>query len=180
MEKNISSRLSQRNIILTGFMGSGKSSCGRMIARRLEIPFVDTDKRIEESAGKSISEIFAQDGEESFRTLETELLKTLLLEKGPFVLSVGGGMPLREENRLLLKKLGSVFYLKASPESVWERVRGNKSRPLLQTENPKQRILSLMEERKECYTEAADHEVDTDNRSPREVAEEVISIWKVG
>ena len=167
-----------RSIVLIGFMGSGKSSSGRILSRRLKLPLIDTDKQIEERAKKSISEIFAEEGEESFRRQETEMLKSLIADQSPRVFSVGGGTPLREENRALLKELGTVFYLKASPDSVWERVRNSTTRPLLQTENPRKRVEELMEERKEIYSQAADYEIDTDNKSPREVAEEVIERWK--
>ena len=170
--------MGEKRLVLIGFMGSGKSSCGRILSKWMRIPLIDTDKQIEQEAGKSVSRIFEEDGEERFRQLETETLQRLIEKKGSYIFSVGGGTPLRPENRELLKKLGTVIYLKASPESVWERVRGNTSRPLLQKENPKEEILSLMEARKDIYPLAAELEVETDHKAAREVAEEVRSLWE--
>ena len=174
-KKEISSKsVPSRSSVLIGFMGSGKSTCGKIAAKRAGISFLDTDKEIEKQAGKSISAIFKDEGEEAFRILETETLKRLAGRKGRCIYSVGGGTPLREENRKLLKKLGKVIYLKASPEAVLERLKGNTTRPLLQGDNPEKKVRELMAERQEIYEAAADITIDTDPYSPREIASMLI------
>ncbi|MGN1171435.1 MAG: shikimate kinase, partial [Lachnospiraceae bacterium] len=106
------------NIILIGYMGCGKTTLGIRLSYHMRIPFLDTDKLIEKNENREISGIFAQDGEEAFREMETETLRTLLRDKTRKVISTGGGLPLREENRRLLKELGTVVYLRAEPETV--------------------------------------------------------------
>ena len=141
------------NIILIGFMGCGKTSVGIKLSYRLKQTFLDTDKQIEKKQGRSIREIFASDGEAAFRQMETECIKELLAGTGNSkqIFSTGGGTPVKEENRELLKRLGTVVYLKVSPEVVYERLKGDTSRPLLQTDNPKGRIEELLGSRKEAY-----------------------------
>ncbi len=163
--------MKKKNIVLIGFMGSGKSTMGIRLSYRMRRSVVDTDKLIERRQGKAISEIFAGEGETYFRQLETELLGELVEKLQYQIVSVGGGTPVREENRKLLKKLGTVFYLKASPESIYERVKHDKNRPLLQCENPLERIRSLMAEREAYYEECADFVVDTDTLSVNELLE---------
>ena len=112
----------KNNVIFTGFMGAGKTSAGRFYASHYHMPFIDTDQEIEKEAGMAISRIFADKGEEVFRKLETQCLEKLLKTTDGAVISVGGGLPLREENRELLKKLGLVVYLDVSPETVYKRI----------------------------------------------------------
>ena len=135
------------NIILTGYMGCGKTTVGKHIAKRLGYTFVDTDEMIVEQQHRSINEIFADDGEAAFRVMETELLKQMIdAKRDHMVIASGGGMPIREENRRLLAVLGRVVYLKASPETIYGRVKEDTARPLLQCENPMKRIEEMLEE----------------------------------
>ncbi|MBR5248152.1 MAG: shikimate dehydrogenase [Lachnospiraceae bacterium] len=164
--------MGNKNLVMMGFMGSGKTSVGMELSYLRKSVFVDTDQMIEEREGKSISEIFATEGEEAFRDKETKLLKELAGSLHGKILSVGGGTPLREENRRLLKEIGTVIYLRICPETVYERLKSDNTRPLLQCENPLERICALLEQRKEVYEDAADVVVDVDGLT----MEEVISI----
>ena len=124
------------NIILTGFMGSGKTTAGIRLSYRLRLPLLDTDKWIEKEEGRTISEIFALQGEETFRKMETSALRTLLELEGEQIISTGGGLPMQEENRELLKKLGTVVFLRIKPETVYDRLKGDNTRPLLKKAGP--------------------------------------------
>lgn len=152
----------EKNLILIGFMGSGKTSVGLKLSYRLRMPVEDTDKLIERREGRSISDIFEKEGEEYFRQQETALLLELSEKKQKMIYSVGGGTPIRPENREILKKLGTVVYLRIRPETVYERLKGDTTRPLLQCEDPLQRIRELLESRKEAYESCADVIVDVD------------------
>ena len=110
--------MKKKNIVLIGFMGSGKTSIGIRLSYRMRRAVEDTDKLIERRMGKKISEIFETEGEDYFRDLETKTLKDLIDRLQYHIIAVGGGTPVREENRKLLRELGTVFYLKASPESI--------------------------------------------------------------
>lgn len=147
-----------KHIVLIGFMGSGKSTMGKLIANKLNCPFVDTDHYIEKKEGRSISEIFADDGEEYFRNLETEIVKELLWRKEKTVIAMGGGTPLKEENRELLRKTDAyVIFLKVTGREAYERLKGDTQRPLLQVDNPKEKIGSLLEVRNPIYESVADY-----------------------
>ena len=162
------------NIILIGFMGCGKSSVGIKLSYRLKRTIIDTDKWIEKKQKTTISEIFAGDGEAAFRQMETECLKELLNRKeDSFVFSVGGGLPIREENRKLLSQIGHVVYLKVSPETVYKRLRNDKTRPLLQGTNPRGRIFDLMNSRKGFYESASASIVEVDDRDFYNIIEEI-------
>ena len=164
-----------RNVILEGFMGSGKSTVSEILSDRLSLDILDTDEAIERTEGRSISEIFKEDGEEAFRDMETELIETLVKDHWrDMVVSLGGGLPIREDNRKLLKEAGKVIYLKVSPEAAYERLKGDDTRPLLKSDDPLGRIRQLQEKRSMIYDEAADIVIDTDNRTPEEVAAEII------
>lgn len=162
------------NVVLIGFMGSGKSTMGIRLSYQLRYALEDTDKLIEVKAGKTISEIFAQDGEEAFRQMETELLEKLAERKGQRVYSVGGGTPIRAVNRPLLKKLGTVVYLRTRPETVYERLKDDTTRPLLQGEDPLGKIRRLMAEREEAYIETADIVLDVDEMEADQVVECIV------
>lgn len=161
-----------RKIVLIGFMGAGKTTTGRKLAQALDCEFFDADERIEAAEGRRIADIFADDGEGAFRDMETAFLKEFL-QNGPdaFVLSAGGGMPLREENRVLLRRLGTVVYLKADKETIVKRLAEDKSRPLLQGGDLERRIAALMAEREQIYLSTAHKVMETDGRTPEELQE---------
>ena len=165
-----------KNIVLMGFMGAGKTTIGKKLAKALEYEFIDTDEWIEKEKGRKISDIFAEDGEAVFRDMETDLLKRLQGSEEKFVLSIGGGMPVREQNRALLRNLGIVIYLKTSKEEIIRRVSGNKNRPLLQGGDLEEKVTNLMNAREQIYVETAHVEVITDEKNPLEVIEEIIKL----
>lgn len=149
------------NIVLIGFMGSGKTTVGTALAKSRNMDFIDTDAYIEEQEGMSIADIFAIKGEIYFRKLETDVLNHFNETMRHTVFSTGGGMPLRTENARLLKEIGKVFYLTAANQVIFDRVKDDTKRPLLQNENPYKRICELMKERKPLYEKAADILIDT-------------------
>ena len=162
-------------------MGCGKSTIGKRIAKDCGMNFIDTDAWIEANEKVTISEIFATKGESYFRDLETKCVKCLLEECNAdncetaerMVISVGGGLPMREENRTLLKQLGKVVYLKATEDTIYNRLKDDTTRPLLQGENPQKKIRDLMELREEKYCQASDMVVVVDNKTVREIVEEI-------
>lgn len=164
----------KKSIVLIGFMGAGKTTVGKLLAQKMNCEFLDTDECIELAEGRSISEIFAEDGEGAFRNMETALLHKLLLKETPFVLSVGGGMPVREENRALLRSLGEVIYLKASKETIIARVAGDTSRPLLRGGALEEKVDSLMSSRASLYEDTAHFVAETDRKTPDVLAEELL------
>lgn len=166
------------NIILIGFMGSGKSTTGIGLSYRLKRTLIDTDKMIEKREKRTISEIFALQGEEYFREKETELLRELKNERAGRIFSAGGGMPLKEENRRLLRELGTVVYLKVSAETVYERLKGDTTRPLLQGDDPQKKIGMLLEEREERYRNAADIVIAADGKKTTQVVEEIAAAFQ--
>lgn len=165
------------NIVLIGFMGSGKSAVGHLLAEELKLNFLDTDELIENTEGRKISEIFKADGEEYFRDLETEVIKTLQ-DYDNFVLSTGGGMVLREENVSLLKSMGPVILLWAEPEVIYERVKSGTHRPLLQVEEPFEEIKKRLDYRTPFYRKAADYTIDTSKLSPEEITKDILQWLK--
>ncbi len=160
----------KHNIILIGFMGSGKTRVGERLAQKLSYQFRDTDRLLEQKLQDTISHIFATQGEEFFREKETALLKELQPGLKHVVLSTGGGLPLREQNTKLLKEMGFVVYLKASKETTLKRLKGDKTRPLLQGEDPEKRIETLLKDRTPIYEKAAHKTIVTDHKSLDELA----------
>ena len=163
------------NIILIGFMGCGKSSVGFKLSYYLRRTLLDTDKWIEKKQGISISEIFDRYGESAFRQMETDCLKALLQTEEHQIIATGGGLPIREENHELLKQLGCVYYLKATPEVVYERLKGDTTRPLLQGENPMEKIESLLNVREPVYEQCADYVIEVSGKTFEEILEEIAS-----
>lgn len=161
------------NVILIGFMGSGKTSVGLKLSYRLRRTVIDTDKEIEKEEQRSIAEIFAAEGEAYFRDRETACLRKLLEHADGQIISVGGGLPLREENRKFLKKLGQVFYLRAGAETIYERVKNDTARPLLQGEDPQGKIRAMLAERDGLYREAADVMIDVDGKDFAQILSEI-------
>jgi len=166
------------NLVLIGFMGVGKSAVGRILADRLGMSFLDTDALIEQKEGRKIAAIFAQEGEPYFRRLETDVILGLQ-GKDNLVLSTGGGVVLKEENVSPLKAIGTILLLSAEPEVIFERIRMNADRPLLQVDDPKEEIAKLLEGRKPYYNRAADYTFNTTKNSPAEIAEEIIQWLKL-
>ncbi|GAA6121069.1 shikimate kinase [Acidovorax sp. FG27] len=151
----------QTRCALVGMPGSGKSTVGRHLARRLDVPFVDLDQRMESVLGTSIRSYFEQHGEDSFRERETALMAEIAAEPGDMVLSTGGGIVLRQPNRVALRDFGHVLYLRASPDEIFKRVRHDKARPLLQVANPLERLRELYAVRDPLYREVAHFTVET-------------------
>lgn len=162
------------NIILIGFMGCGKTTIGIKLSYRMRRPMLDTDKLIEKDEDRTISEIFETDGEDYFRDLETKCLKKLIQTTNNQIISVGGGLPIREENHALLKKLGTVVYLRASASTIYERLKHDKTRPLLQGDDPQLKIKTLMEKRAAIYENAADVIIDVDDKDFEVIMDEII------
>ena len=162
-----------KRIVLMGFMGAGKTTIGKALAEKLSWDFIDTDAEIEKEQGRKISEIFETEGEQAFRDMETRLLKKLEKSEEQFVLSIGGGMPVREENRELLRQIGTVVYLKATKEELVRRLSGDTSRPLLQGGALEEKVAALMAARESIYVETAHQEVVTDGKSVKELIEKI-------
>lgn len=161
------------NVILIGFMGCGKTTVGVRLSYRLRRAVLDTDKEIEREEQRTISDIFAADGEAYFRDRETVCLRKLIGSANNQIISVGGGLPMREENRALLHELGQVFYLRAKGETIYERVKDDTTRPLLRGADPLSKIRTLLEERDPCYQAAADVVVDVDGKSFEQIIKEI-------
>ncbi len=163
-----------KNIVLVGFMGTGKTSTGKSLAVKLKREFMELDNIIEQKEGVPIREIFERKGEAYFRNIETQIVREVSL-KTDIVISAGGGAVIDEENIVNLKKTGIVICLKASPCVIIERTRGHKTRPLLNVPDPKSRIEELLKKRESNYGKA-DYCVDTDGLTPEEVADNIIKV----
>jgi shikimate kinase len=163
----------RHNVILIGFMGTGKTTIGQELAPSLNFTFVDTDELIVARSGKSIPEIFADSGEDHFRDLESEALKNLSHESS-HVIATGGGIILRPENRALLRKIGFTVWLDASEDTILDRVSHNQERPLLHTPDPRATIAKLLEERRPLYQEASDLVVSTNGLDFNEVVHGIV------
>lgn len=160
------------NILLTGFMGAGKTTVGKKLAKRLGYFFIDTDSEIEKEQGCSITEIFKYGGEECFRDLETDILQKLQTKQN-LVIATGGGMVLRNENRSLMQSLGTRVYLKVELQELMRRLKKDKKRPLLQKSKPEEHILEMLQQRKSIYEEA-ECIIDTTDLSPHQMVTEII------
>ena len=161
------------NILLIGFMGSGKSTIGRKLAKLLEYSFVDTDSVIEEDQGCSVAEIFKYGGEECFRKMETRLLQKLKNVENS-VIATGGGIVLREQNQRLLQEIGKRVYLNVPQEELQQRLKNDRNRPLLKEKDPETVVQKMMKERVLLY-EQAEYIVDAGQRSPQKIASEIIN-----
>lgn len=164
-----------QNIVLVGFMGCGKSTVGREIGLQLNYPLVDTDTLIVESVGMSVAQIFSQHGENYFRDLETDLISQIHSKDcTKQIISTGGGLPLREQNRERLRKLGYVVWLQASADTVLERTAKSNHRPLINNENPKEKIETMLAERDPIYADVADLTINTDDLEISETVHGII------
>lgn len=163
----------KKNIVLIGFMGCGKTSVGGKLSRAFHWDFLDTDQLLEQEFGCTVSEFFGREGEEAFRERESALIQRLSGTLEHTVLATGGGLPLRAGNVGILKRIGVVFWLKASEEMTIERLCGDTTRPLLAQGELKERVHRLLGERMPLYKAAADHVIETDGKSFYEIIKEI-------
>jgi shikimate kinase len=164
------------NLALVGFMGTGKSSVGQLVAERLHFEFLDTDDCVETRAAKTIAQIFAEDGEAAFRQHECEVVKSLESRRNT-VIATGGGLVTNPDCLASLRTHALIVCLWASPETIWHRVRHQSHRPLLQTVDPQARIRLLLAQRNPFYRQA-DILLNTEWRSPRQIAQIVITQFR--
>jgi shikimate kinase len=167
-----------RNLVLVGFMGSGKSSVGRILSSLTGFALVDTDTLVAQEAGQSIPEIFRRHGEERFRELETKVLQSLVGRIG-LIVATGGGVVTIEENRKILTEIGTVVWLDASPEQLYQRVKHSK-RPLLQTDDPRRTVEELYRAREPLYRQVAAIHIDSGSLTHRQTAEAVLARFQQG
>jgi len=163
-----------RNIVLVGFMGSGKTTIATKLAHRLKMRYISTDELIEKREKRTINEIFTRSGESYFRDVESDIVKEAAQLEG-VVIDAGGGVVLREENMANFKSGGVVICLTASEETIMERTKKYKHRPLLNVEDPKLKIRELLKKRSPLYAKA-DHCIDTGELTINQVVEKVVSI----
>ena len=163
----------EKILILTGFMGSGKSTVGTVLAERLGYRFIDLDAEIVADAGCSINAIFASDGEQEFRTMESSQLEKVLSTCGGAVVATGGGAVISAQNRMLMRKRGVVINLKVTLQQVLARLKGCNNRPLLAGDGATERAQRLMSDREQFYADA-DIRIDTDGKSVEDVATEIL------
>ncbi len=160
-------------VYLIGFMGVGKTTVSHALCSLLGTEEIDLDEEIEREAGMPVAEIFARFGEEDFRDRETAMLQKIA-ERGPVIVSCGGGCVLREKNADILRQTGTTVLLTAEPETICERVKGETHRPLLSGRMDPGSIAALMEQRRAAYEAAGDLRISTDGRTPEEIAEEIL------
>ena len=162
----------QNTLILVGLMGAGKSTVGRQLAQRLGLAFYDSDKVIEERTGASIPTIFSLEGENGFREREEQIIAELCKLENVLI-ATGGGSVLREANRQQLRKAGYVVYLRANADHLYQRIKHDKSRPLMQTDNPLQTLRDLLRTREPYYLEVADIVVQTGKQKVSVIVREI-------
>jgi shikimate kinase len=166
-------------LILIGYRATGKTTLARLLAERLGCDWIDADVEIERRAGKSIARMFAEDGEPAFRDLEAQVIADLC-GRDDLVLAAGGGAPLRPESRQLMRQRGKVVWLVARPETILRRMSGDATtvarRPSLTDKGPLEEILQLLKVREPIYRETAHLEVDTEGKSPEQLADEVLAL----
>jgi shikimate kinase len=171
------------NLILIGYRATGKTTLARLLAGRLGWPWIDADAEIERVAGKSIAAIFAEEGEAGFRVRESQVVAELCGRSG-WVLAMGGGAPLRVENRQAMRQSGRVVWLTASPQTIWQRMSGDETtpdrRPSLTVKPPLDEISYLLESRAPVYQQCADLVVDGEGRRPEQLADEILTRLEIG
>ncbi len=170
------SSVMQKNLVLVGFMGTGKTTLGRALARKLGFRFVDTDHLIEEKAGKSVARIFAEEGEPVFRDMERQAVEEWIPRHGA-VVACGGGLVMAPGMLDKVRQLGVVVCLFASPETIYARVSKNDQRPLLRSDNPLERIQTLLRERLPVYMQAGAG-ILTDNRTEADIIKSILRIYR--
>jgi shikimate kinase len=169
------------HLILIGFMGAGKSTVGHLVAEQLGVPFVDVDSLVELQAGRTVHTIFEEDGEQAFRALETAAVESLRT-MAPSVVACGGGVVLSDSNRAILKAVGRIIYLRVTAAETLARVGNDSTRPLLSGTGGVLAAGKLLEAREALYSATADAIIDTVDRTPEEVAEQVVLVareWKM-
>ena len=166
----------KRNIIITGFMGTGKSVVAKELARKLKMVFIDMDQIIEERQGTSIADIFTRYGEKYFRAQENKLIKELS-QKENMVIATGGGTLLSSDNARILDQRGQIICLYAGSQTIYNRVKRKNNRPLLKEENRLSEINRLLEERKKIYDNIK-WKIDTTNLNIQEVTDKIITLLK--
>ena len=162
-----------RSIFLIGFMGAGKSTIARALQRELGFPLIEMDERIVKEQGMSINDIFAQYGEDHFRDIESQLIVDIGKEE-PSIVSCGGGVVVRPQNTQIMKEIGRIVFLKATPETIYERVKNSTDRPILNGHMNVEYIAELMEKRRALYEAAADITIQTDGKMREQICEEII------
>jgi shikimate kinase len=167
-----------KNIVLVGFMGTGKTTIATAVANRLKMRYVSTDDLIEKREKSTINEIFRKKGEDYFRDVEAAVIRDVSLQEG-LVIDAGGGAVIREENIAYLKSGGIVVCLTADEETIMERTKKYKHRPLLNVEDPKRKIRDLLAKRAPFYAKA-DHTIDTGKLTARQVVDRIIEIVGTG
>jgi shikimate kinase len=165
------------NLALIGFMGTGKTSVGRLVAESLNFDYLDTDEMIQSGTGRVISDIFKTDGEPAFRALEEKTVAELAT-RTKTVIATGGGLPTNPKNLADLKKHALLICLWASPEKIWERVKNQSHRPLLHDANPQAKIREMLAAREPFYKQA-DVLLNTELRSVREVAQQIVHQFRL-
>ncbi len=160
------------NLFLVGLMGAGKTTVGKLLAKHLNKQFIDSDHEIEKRTGVKINVIFELEGEDGFRTREEAVVDELTRQQD-IVLATGGGVVVRESNRLALRSRGTVIYLRANAEDLWRRTRHDRNRPLLQTENPRVRLQELLEQRDVLYRETAHLIMDTGEQNVQKLVRQL-------
>ena len=172
-----SDKIIVQSLIFIGYRGTGKTTVAQKIADRLGIPVFDSDSEIELQAGKSIAEIFAQEGESAFRGREESVIAEILSSSPPLVLATGGGSVLRESTRLRLRSSGRVIWLTAEPETILRRITADAATPTMRpnlTSLPmREEIIGVLEQRKPLYAETAHEIIDTDGQTADEITENV-------
>ena len=166
--------MGQGNIFLVGMMGSGKTTLGRALAQRLRLPFADTDRLLVERTGVPVTTIFEIEGEAGFRRRESTVIAELA-EGNDQVVATGGGAVLSAENRSVMRSAGTVIYLRARIDHLWERTRHDTSRPLLATADPRATLERILEARDPLYREAAHIVVDTGTQTANTLVSRVVS-----
>lgn len=168
-----------KNIVLIGFMGTGKTSTGRLLAARLGRPFIDTDKKIEQESGMTISEMFRIHGEAFFRRQEQEMVAKVARYTNT-VIATGGGVVLFPENIARLKNNGVIIALTATIQTILDRTGRRNTRPLLECAEREHMITKLIEERAGLYQVAADYVIDTSTSSPQQITDTVVAFLRQG